>query len=41
LLKKLAKQHVEEAAEKAAMATEVNDLLDVANDEQVLNQLAA
>lgn len=41
LLKKLAKQHVEVAAEKTAMATEVNDLLDIANDEKVLDQLAA
>lgn len=41
LLKKLAKQHVEVTAEKTAMASEVKDLLDVANDEQVLNQLAA
>lgn len=41
LLKKLAKQHVEVVAEKAAMATEVKDLLDAGNDDAVLNQLAA
>lgn len=41
LLKKLAKQHVEVAAEKTAMATEVNDLLDVENNENVFEQLAA
>lgn len=41
LLKKLAKQHVEVTAEKTAMATEVNDLLDITNDEKVLDQLAA
>lgn len=42
LLKKLAKQHVEVTAGKAAMATEVNDLLDVSsNDDTLIEQLAA
>ena len=42
LLKKLAKQHVEVTAEKTAMATEVNDLLDVpSNDNTLVEQLAA
>lgn len=42
LLKKLAKQHVEVTAEKAAMATEVKDLLDVpSNDNALVEQLAA
>jgi hypothetical protein len=40
LLKKLAKQHVEVVAEKAAMASEVNDLLDVPNN-TLADQLAA
>jgi len=42
LLKKLAKQHVEAEAEKTVMATEVNDLLDVPNNDTTLvEQLAA
>lgn len=42
LLKKLAKQHVEAEAEKTAMASEVNDLLDVpSNDNTLAEQLAA
>ncbi len=41
LLKKLAKQHVDVEAEKAALATEVHDLLDAGNDDKVLEQLAA
>jgi uncharacterized transporter YbjL len=41
LLKKLAKQHVEVTAEKAAMASEVGDLLDVSNDDNIVKELAA
>jgi hypothetical protein len=41
LLKKLAKQHVEVTAEKASMASEVGDLLDVSNDDNIVKELAA